>query len=159
MMRSLGDRARTPERATGCAPAATAEEEANMVQRTSHDFPVISAEGQDAGVGFAEARFGETAMREETVFEDTGGDWANGEWGEAIGSVTLEHTPTSTPGRIWVRASFAFDDGDTVEYAGLVPGAGSWQGRGRLGYRGGTGKFAEPRGQLDVESTNPKRWG
>jgi len=130
-----------------------------MQEGTRYDFPAISAEGRDAGAGFREVRFGEIAFREETLFEDIGEDWKNGGWGKSIGIVTLEHTPTSDARRIWVRASFAFDDGDTVEYVGLVPGEGSWHGRGRLGYRGGTGKFTGARGPLDVESTNPKHWG
>lgn len=131
-----------------------------MSEGSSYDFPAISGgEVREAGPTFAEARFGEVATREETLFEDTGGDWRNGEWGTPVGTVTLKHSPTSVHGRVVVRAFFVFDDGDTVEYAGLVPGNGSWLGRGRLGYRGGTGKFASPRGELEVESTNPKRWG
>lgn len=130
-----------------------------MVEGPRYDFPAISDEGRDAGPSFSDAGFGDVSFREETLFGDVGGDWKHGERGDPIGTVSLQHSPTTIPGRVWVRASFAFDDGDTVEYAGLVPGNGSWQGRGRVGYLGGTGKFVEPRGELDVESVNPKRWG
>jgi len=131
-----------------------------MAEGPRYDFPAISGgEVRDAGASFADAEFGDVVVREEQVFEDVGGDWKNGEWGDQVGTVLLKHTPTTVEGRIIVCATFMFDDGDTVEYAGLVPGHGSWQGKGRLGYRGGTGKFASPRGELDVESTNPKRFG
>jgi hypothetical protein len=134
--------------------------EGDMAQASGYDFPVISGGNvQEAGASFAEARFGDVAVREEQVFEDIGGDWRNGEWGPPVGTVRLKQTPTTVRGRILVWASFVFDDGDTVEYGGLVPGDGTWVGKGRLGYRGGTGKFAAPRGELDVDSTNPKRWG
>lgn len=131
-----------------------------MDEEPRYDFPAVSGgDGQDAGPSLAEARFGDVVLREEPLYEDIGGDWANGEWGPRIGSVTIEHRPTSDPKRILARATFIFDDGDTVEFVGLVPGAGSWKGRGRFGYRGGTGKFQFPRAQLPVESTNPRRWG
>lgn len=131
-----------------------------MAQASGYDFPAISGgDVREAGASFADARFGDVAVREEQVFEDIGGAWQEGEWGAQIGTLTLKQSPTTVPGRIFVRAIFVFDDGDSVEYAGLVPGEGSWHGKGRFGYRGGTGKFAKPRGELDVESVNPKRWG
>lgn len=130
-----------------------------MDEQLQYDFPAIS-EGDERRVGpsLAEASFGDTVIEEETLYEDIGGDWKEGERGAAIGTVTLTHSPTTVRGRIIVHAWFVFDNGETAEYAGLVPGEGSWQGRGRLGYRGGTGKFADRRGHLEVESTNPKNW-
>jgi hypothetical protein len=123
------------------------------------DFPAISnGNGRRAGPALAEATFGDTVLEEETLYEDVGGDWRNGEWGEAIGTVTLRQSPTSVPGRVLLDAWFVFDNGETAEYAGLVPGEGSWRGKGRLGYRGGTGRFADRRGHLEVDSTNPKHW-
>lgn len=125
-----------------------------------YDFPAISdRDDRHVGPSLADAKFGDTVIDEETLYEDTGGDWKKGEWGPAIGTVTLTQSPTTTRGRILVTASFVFDNGDTAEYAGLVPGEGSWRGKGRLGYRGGTGRFADRRDQLDVESVNPRRWG
>jgi hypothetical protein len=125
-----------------------------------YDFPAISdGETQQIGPGLADARFGDTVLQEETLYEDIGGDWQNGEWGREIGTVTLKHYPTTVQDRILVRAWFVFDDGDTIEYGGLVPGGRSWKGKGRLGFRGGSGKFANRGDELDVESTNPKRWG
>jgi hypothetical protein len=131
-----------------------------MAKETRYDFPAISdGEVQNIGPNLSEATFGDVVLQEGPLYEDTGGDWKNGEWGEQIGTVTLKHFPTTVQGRIFVRVYFVFDDGETAEYAGLVPGNGSWQGKGSLGYRGGTGKFSDRRGELDVESTNPKRWG
>lgn len=134
-----------------------------MAKETRYDFPAISdGEVRSIGPSLSEATFGDVVLQESPLYEDIGGDWKNGEWGEQIGIVTLKHFPTTVQGRIFVRAQFIFDDGqtaETVEYAGLVPGDGSWQGKGRLGYRGGTGRFSDRRADLDVESTNPKRWG
>lgn len=131
-----------------------------MSEATPYDFPAISGgEARSAGPGLADAGFGEVAIQEEDLFHDIGGDWQHGEWGEKVGTVTLKHSPTTIRGRIVVHATFVFDDGDVVEYVGLVPGDGSWQGKGRFGYRGGTGKFASPRGELPVEAVNPRRWG
>lgn len=130
-----------------------------MNEELRYDFPAIS-EGDDRRVGpsLAEASFGDTVIVEETLYMDIGGGWKEGEHGAAIGTVTLTHSPTTIEGRIILHAWFVFDNGETAEYAGLVPGEGSWQGIGRLGYRGGTGKFADRRGHLEVESTNPKNW-
>lgn len=131
-----------------------------MATDSSYDFPVISnGEPRQVGPSLGDATFGDTALQEETLYEDIGGDWRNGEWGKEIGTVTLKHYPTTVRGRILVRAWFVFDDDSTVEYGGLVPGGSSWQGKGRLGFRGGSGKFSNRGDELDVESTNPKRWG
>ena len=131
-----------------------------MVEGSKYDFPVISGDDrQVAGPSLDEAEFGDVTTHGETLFEYVGGDWKKGVRGEPVGTLTLVHSPTMVKGRVFVRAIFVFDDGDTVEYGGLVPGNGSWKGKGRFGYRGGTGKFAEPRGEIQVESTNPKLWG
>ena len=127
-----------------------------------YDFPAISdrdREDRRTGPTLRDARFGDTVIEEEILYEDTGGDWRNGECGEKIGMVRMIQSPTTVADRILLRAWFLFDNGETAEYAGLVPGDGSWEGMGELGYRGGTGKFADRRGQLGVESVNPKRWG
>ncbi|HEX2025061.1 MAG TPA: hypothetical protein VHH92_01565, partial [Actinomycetota bacterium] len=112
-----------------------------MAKDTRYDFPVISeGTGQRVGPSLSEAKFGDTVLEEEPVYDDTGGDWRNGEWGEQVGTVTLSHHPTTVKGRILVHATFRFNDDEIVEFAGLVPGNGSWKGKGRLGYLGGSGK-------------------
>jgi hypothetical protein len=132
-----------------------------MATEQRFDFPAISnGETRHFGQSLDEATFGDTVLQEENLYQDIGGDWKNGEWGQQIGTVTLKHYPTTVQRRILVRAWFVFDDGDTVEYGGLVPAEdGVWKGRGRLGFRGGSGKFANRGDDLNVESTNPKRWG
>jgi hypothetical protein len=131
-----------------------------MAQEPSYDFPVISVrEAGEAEPDLSKQEPGKTEAWEETLYQDVGGNWQEGEWGQKVGTVMLREYLTKNRRRTPVRAWFMFDDGETVEYAGLVPGNGSWSGRGRLGYRGGTGRFADRGGELDVESTNPKRWG
>jgi hypothetical protein len=136
------------------------EERQQEKEDRRYDFPAISnGNGRRVGPSLAEATFGDTVLEEETLYEDVGGDWRKGEWGEAIGTVTLRQSPTSVPGRVLLSAWFVFDNGESAEYSGLVPGEGSWRGVSRLGYGGGTGKFADRRGHLEVDSVNPKRWG
>lgn len=131
-----------------------------MKDTPRYDFPAISdRDDRHVGPSLAEARLGDTVIDEETLYEDVGGNWRKGERGPAIGTVTLSQVPTSVRGRIIVHAWFVFNNGETAECAGLVPGEGSWRGKGRLGFRGGTGKFADRRGELEVDSTNPRRWG
>lgn len=120
----------------------------------THDFPAVS-DGR-AGRG---GRPGD--VRKETLYEYIEGkNWKKGEWGEKIGSVELSH-PRGAGEGITVVASFAFDNDETVQYTGPVPGNGTWRGKGRFRFEKGTGKFADPkrRPNLDVDSTNPKRWG
>jgi hypothetical protein len=131
-----------------------------MAQESSYDFPVISErEDGEAEAGLRQAEPGKTKVWEEVLYQESGENWREGERGPSIGTVMLRHYVTKDSTRVPVRAWFVFDDGDTVEYAGLVPGKGSWKGKGRFGYRGGSGKFADRGGELDVDSTNPKRWG
>jgi hypothetical protein len=131
-----------------------------MEQEPAYEFPLIS---EDDDASEAQALTDEARafpdVKQELLYEDTGGDWRSGERGRAIGTVTLTHTRTKRRERVIVHAFFVLDNGETVEYAGLVPGEGRWRGKGRLGYRGGTGKFADRGGELTVEATNPKHWG
>jgi hypothetical protein len=122
------------------------------------DFPAISDRGpRPADTSSREPQPGDTW--DETVYEDTGGDWRNGEWGDEIGKVTLKQSRTSDRGNV-VEASFTFTDTDTVELSGAVPGNGTWRGKGSLRIVKGTGKFADRKGRdVTVDSTNPKRWG
>jgi hypothetical protein len=117
------------------------------------DFPAVSFRRQGDRPGAP--RPGEVV--EEDLFEHEGGDWRKGEHGRPNGTVTLTHA--AGQGGLAVVARFEFADEDVVEFEGAVPGGGSWKGRGRLRYRSGTGKFSEPRGELEVDSTNPKLWG
>ena len=131
-----------------------------MEAEPRYDFPAVSGgHAQSAGPSLGEAKFGDVVMQGEELFEDTGADWKNGKWGRRIGVLTLGHSPTIVPDRKLVTATFVFDDGDLAVYEGLVPGNGSWKGKGRFGFVTGTGKFADRGGGLDVESTNPKHWG
>lgn len=131
-----------------------------MEQQPAYEFPLIS---DDPDAAAAQSLTDEVSpfpdVKQELLYEDTGGNWKGGERGRAVGTVTLTHTPTKRPEHVIVHAFFVFDNGETVEYAGLVPGEGKWRGKGQLGYRGGTGKFADRGGELPVESTNPKHWG
>jgi hypothetical protein len=122
------------------------------------DFPAISDRGaQSPGPSPREPQPGDTW--DETVYEDTGGDWKNGEWGDEIGKVTLKHSGASDRGVV-VHASFTFHgDDNTIEATGPVPGNGTWRGKGTLRIVRSTGKFANRKDELPVESTNPKRWG
>jgi hypothetical protein len=126
-----------------------------------YDFPVVSERAvRPLGPSLDEAGFGNVVLDGDTVFEDLGGDaWKDREWGKQIGTLTLVQVPTIVAGRVTVEATFVFDDGDQVTYKGLVPGNGSWKGRGRFGFVTGTGKFADRGGEIGVESTNPKHWG
>jgi hypothetical protein len=122
-----------------------------------NDFPAISDRGarpEDTG-----SREPQPDTWDETVYEDTGGDWRNGEWGDEIGTVTLKQSRTSDRGTV-VEASFRFKDNDTVELSGPVPGNGTWRGKSSLRTVRGTGKFENRKGRdVPVDSTNPKRWG
>jgi hypothetical protein len=121
------------------------------------DFPAIS-NGQAGPAGANDREPQPDRSWDETVYEDIGGDWRNGEWGEEIGKVTLKQSRSSDRG-IVVEASFRFDDDETVELSGPVPGNGTWRGKSKLRIVRGTGKFADRRGEVEVDSTNPKRWG
>jgi hypothetical protein len=129
-----------------------------MAQESSYDFPVIS-EREDTEAGAELSQPDKTEAWEEVVYEESGENWREGDRGPAIGTVMLRQYGLKDTKRVRVRAWFVFDDGDTVEYAGLVPGNGTWKGKSRFGFRGGTGKFADRGGELNVDSTNPKRWG
>jgi hypothetical protein len=116
------------------------------------DFPAISdGEARPEGDSSRDAKPG--ATWEETVYEDIGGDWKNGEWGDEIGTVRLEQSDGE------VTASFTFREapgGRKVKYRGPVPGGGSWRGKSTLRHVDGDDRG---RPNLEVESTNPKRWG
>jgi hypothetical protein len=125
-----------------------------------YEFPLISEDDdEDTAQSLTDELSPLPNVKRELLYEDTGGDWKSGERGSVVGTVTLTHTQTKRTKQVIVHAFFVFDNGETVEYAGLVPGEGKWLGKGRLGYRGGTGKFADRGGELAVESTNPKHWG
>jgi hypothetical protein len=84
---------------------------------------------------------------EETVFGDHR-RWREGERGPRKGSVTITES-----GRNF-EATFRFDGEEDLEYSGEIPGNGSWQGKSRARRRRGSG-----RDEIEVDSTNPKRWG
>jgi hypothetical protein len=129
-----------------------------MKEGPVHDFPAVS-ESVDAGStgSLIEARPGTTVIVDDTVYQWVGPDPYDR--GEQIGTVTIVHWKSATGDRVPFTAHFEFDDGDTVSLTGVVPGKGTWKGKGVVAYGGGTGKFAGRTGQLDLESDNPKRWG
>jgi hypothetical protein len=127
--------------------------EGRMTDGGSYDFPVVSEGSSNELIA---AKPGTTVV-EEPVYAWTGpGTYDHDE--EQIGSVAIAQWKGSG-GRVPFTAHFEFNDGEVVVLAGLVPGNGSWNGRGLVAYGGGSGKFAERHGPLDLESENPKRWG
>jgi hypothetical protein len=117
-----------------------------MEQEAQDDFPVTSIGDPPPPHGPA---VGETTQ--EKVYKKIGG--------KQVGTVTLEHQPAGTG-----QASFQFEHGANVVFAGPVPGNGTWLGRSRFSWQRGTGRYKKGRPpnnrrDLDLESTNPKRWG
>ena len=131
-----------------------------MQSESSYDFPFISeATEADEGTGpaLAESEPGDLVLTDETLYEATGDGM---EKGDEIGTVHLEQRRTNRPGRTLVDATFVLDNGEVVRVMGTVPGDGTtWVGKGRVAVLGGTGKFKDRRGEIPVESVNPKRWG
>jgi hypothetical protein len=124
-----------------------------MATGANGDFPAVS-EGRSSEL--VEAGPGTTVV-EEPLYAWTGpGTYDHGE--KQIGTVTIAQWKGSGD-RVPFTAHFDFDDGDVVLLTGLVPGNGSWNGGGVAAYGGGSGKFAERHGSVDVETENPKRWG
>jgi len=122
-----------------------------------YDFPVVSMKDEEPSVDLAAADPGSTVVQDETLYEAVGPDIFD--IGRRVGSLTIVHWKSSRGERVVFTAHFEFDDGELVALTGVVPGRGSWKGVGRAGYSGGTGKFADRRGDIAVESFNPKHWG
>jgi hypothetical protein len=124
-----------------------------MASGGGYDFPVVSEGGSEELVA---AKPGTTVV-EEPLYAWTGpGTYEHD--GDQIGTVTIAQWKGSG-GRVPFTAYLEFNDDDVVVLTGLVPGNGSWNGKGVVAYGGGSGKFAERHGVLDLESENPKRWG
>ena len=122
-----------------------------------YDFPAVSMKGDRTPVNLVEAEPGRTVVDYETVYEAIGlGPY---DTGRKIGTVSIIQRKSSTRGRVPFTAHFKFGDEDTVTLTGVAPGNGSWKGQARVGYDGGTGKFADRGGEIPLESNNPKRWG
>jgi hypothetical protein len=119
------------------------------------DYPVLSDDRVEAGTSLADAQPGERVLCDETVYVFVD-DWQKG---EVIGSVTIEETPTTRPGKTLFTATFDFGGDDVVVVSGFVPGSGSWVGTGKAGAEGKTGKFKGRRGEVPIEGRNPKSWG
>jgi hypothetical protein len=123
-----------------------------MADQLRYDFPVVS----DGEIG--PPKRGE--KRQERMFQlDEGMDWKKGDRGDKVGTIHLTHPKDDTPKTF--NARFEFDDGDTVEYEGRIPGDGSWKGKERVRFRNGKGKgkFRDRDDEIDLETVNPKRWG
>jgi hypothetical protein len=128
-----------------------------MYDGYGYDFPVVSMKEEQPTVDLVTAEPGATVVDDETLYEAVGPDTYD--VGSRVGSLTIVHWKSSTGERVLFTAHFEFDDGEIVALTGVVPGRGSWQGTGRVGYSGGTGKFADRRGDIAVKSSNPKYWG
>ena len=116
-----------------------------MAKGPRYDFPVVS----DGAI--EPPKRGE--KRQETMFQlDEGMDWKKGDRGGKVGTIKLTHPEDDTPKTF--NARFEFDDGDSVEYEGKVPGDGSWKGKSKLKRRKGSKKE-----EIEVDTVNPKRWG
>jgi hypothetical protein len=115
------------------------------------DFPVLSDERVPAGRTLEDAGPGDQIVYEEKV-------WRLGEErqpGDFLGVVTLVETVTNRPGRRPFSATFdleGFDD--AIEVSGMVPGNGTWIGRGV-----GNGRGGGRTGRVPIEGWNPKSWG
>lgn len=126
------------------------------------DFPLVSVgTGEEVGL-LADAPAGESVVIEETLFEATGTGTAHDEE-KPVGTVTIVQWKSPREGRVPFTAHFAIgpegEEPEIVALTGVVPGNGSWRGRGRVAYGGGTGKFEGRTGSLPLLSENPKRWG
>jgi hypothetical protein len=118
-----------------------------MTSHLRYDFPVISD-------GPTHQESGKTWK--EKMLDAEGMD--GGKPGEPFGMVTLtnETTPDGKPAKKF-EAEFSFGDGDTATYGGKIPGDGSWKGKEKLKLQK---KGRRPRrDEIELVSTNPKRWG
>lgn len=113
------------------------------------DFPVLSDEPVQAGMGLGEAKPGDVIVYEERVWELVG----ERQRGEELGWVTIQETVTTRSGRPFV-AMFDLDGYGPIVVHGFVPGEGSWKGVGRAEAHG-----AGRRGSVRIEGWNPKGWG
>lgn len=123
-----------------------------MASDLRYDFPVVS----DGAI--EPPNRGE--KRQEAMFQlDKGMKWQKGERGDKVGTLHLSHPEDDSPKTFDAR--FEFDDGDSVEYEGRIPGNGTWKGKERVRFRKGRGegKFKDRDDEIEVDSVNPKRWG
>ena len=102
--------------------------------------------------------FGAQVLRTEDVYTDAG----ECEPGDRIGVLYIEETETGRGGRVLVTATFDFEnEEDTLVVRGIAQRVLHHDRpsfAGRLGIGGGTGRFKDRRGQVDVDLCNPKRW-
>ncbi len=123
-----------------------------MAQGPRYDFPVVS-DGK-----IEPPKRGEKSQ--EPMFElDEGMDWKKGDRGDKVGTIHLSHPEDDSPKTFIAR--FEFEDSDSVEYEGRIPGKGKWKGKERVRFiQGrGKGKFKDRDDEIEVDSVNPKRWG
>ena len=100
---------------------------------------------------------GAQVLRIENVYMEAG----DCERGEQIGVVYIEEAETGHGDRVLVTATFELNDEDSFVVGGIarrIMHDDRPSFRGRLGIRGGTGKYKGGRGQADVDVCNPKRW-
>ena len=132
------------------------------MQTGGYDFPFVSVgTGEEFGL-LEEAPPSGTVVFVDDLYVATGPGFEHGD--EVVGSVTIVEWKSPRPGRVPFTAHFSIDSGnedepELVVLTGIVPGNGTWRGRGRVAYNGGTGKFDGRSGSLPIASENPKRWG
>ena len=119
------------------------------------DYPVISDDRESAGASLAEIEPGQRILSDEKVYA-TDDEWSKL---DHIGDVTIQETRSTRPGKILFTALFDFGERGTIEVSGLVPGEGTWNGRGQAASGRGTVDFAGRSGPVPIEGRNPKRWG
>ena len=90
---------------------------------------------------------------DQDLYFESGGTWnKGGPAGEAHGSgIATEKNLAQC------SVTFAFRDG-TIVAEGILPIQGKKLGAGQLAVTGGTGRYKNRLGQVDMETRNPKRW-
>jgi len=111
---------------------------------------VLSDEPEAAGPSLDHAGPGDLVVHDEREWVFVA-DW---ERGDELGWVTIEETVTTRPGHRPFRATFDLEGYDPIEVTGVVPGDGTWVGRGR-----GSGRGGDRTGAVAIEGRNPKSWG
>jgi hypothetical protein len=127
----------------------------------AYDFPVVSVGARDDPERLAGVDVGGMLVTEEELFVPAGPGTEPSD--RKVGVVTIVHWK-SRRDRVPFTAHFAFgpedsDEPDIAIVSGIVPGGGTWNGRGRAAYNGGTGKFERRAGSIAILAENPKRWG
>ena len=126
------------------------------IEGTAHDFPFVSMRGAGENVEEELVAPEKTRCWTETLYPaNTSGMEPDG---GRIGTVTIVHGRGRD--RVPFVAYFAFDDADDVVVVrGDAPGGTRFIGKTTAQIIDGTGDFDGRDDVIEVESTNPQRWG